>query len=280
MLPTAVHSPVSPPPPRILSEHLETPAEPLALLLGTETAAAPAAVAARAARALLDLPEIPAGAPPWLAPHQAPAARRLTAIIARYGGAVLADAVGLGKSYVALAVARMLGGPFTLVVPAVLVDQWRALLHRLDIGARIITHESLSRPTVRLSDTVVSHRRSSPFPEPRDSPLPQPRARRRWGAHPARHRDANPQPARGPVPLVPAVSPRSRARGTGDPVAASRRGRGCAGGHFSGRRRAARGGALSRTRAPLRGRSRLPCLPAASDGPRDPGRHGSAGGAR
>ena len=153
MLPTAVHSPVSPPPPRILSEHLETPAEPLALLLGTETAAAPAAVAARAARALLDLPEIPAGAPPWLAPHQAPAARRLTAIIARYGGAVLADAVGLGKSYVALAVARMLGGPFTLVVPAVLVDQWRALLHRLDIGARIITHESLSRPTVRLSDS-------------------------------------------------------------------------------------------------------------------------------
>ncbi len=151
MLPTAVHSPVSPPPPRILSEHLETPAEPLALLLGAGAAAAPAAVAARAACALLDLPEIPAGAPPWLTPHQGPAAQRLTAIIARYGGAVLADAVGLGKSYVALAVARMLGEAFTLVVPAVLVDQWRALLGRLGLKAAILTHESLSRPTVRQS---------------------------------------------------------------------------------------------------------------------------------
>jgi len=133
-------------PPRILSEHLETPAEPLALLLSAEATAAPAAVAARAARALLDLPEVPAEAPPWLTPHQRPAAERLTAIIARHSGAVLADAVGLGKSYVALAVARMLGDPFTLVVPAVLVDQWRALLGRLDFEAPILTHESLSRP--------------------------------------------------------------------------------------------------------------------------------------
>ena len=135
-----------PPPPRILSEHLETPAEPLALLLKAEATAAPAAVAARAARALLDLPEVPADAPPWLTPHQRPAAQRLTAIIARHGGAVLADAVGLGKSYVALAVARMLGEALTLVVPAVLVDQWRALLGRLGFEAPILTHESLSRP--------------------------------------------------------------------------------------------------------------------------------------
>ncbi len=150
---TAVRSIVPPPPPRILSEHLATPAEPLALLLGAQATAAPAAVAARAARALLDLPEVPADPPPWLTPHQRPAAERLTAIVARYGGAVLADAVGLGKSYVALAVARMLGEAFTLVVPAVLTDQWRALLHRLDIDARIVSHESLSRPTVKRSDS-------------------------------------------------------------------------------------------------------------------------------
>src|SRR5205823_972086 len=83
------------------------PAEPLALLLGAQASAAPAAVAARAARALLDLPEVPGDPLPWLTPHQRPAAERLTAVIARQGGAVLADAVGLGKSYVALAVARM-----------------------------------------------------------------------------------------------------------------------------------------------------------------------------
>ena len=151
MPPTAVRSTVPPPPPRILSEHLETPAEPLALLLGAEASAAPTAVAARAARALLDLPEVPGDPPPWLTPHQRPAAERLTAIIARYGGAVLADAVGLGKSYVALAVARMLGDPFTLVVPSVLTCQWRALLHRFAIDAPILSHESLSRPTVRPS---------------------------------------------------------------------------------------------------------------------------------
>jgi superfamily II DNA or RNA helicase len=148
-------SPPWPPPPRVLAEHLESPAEPLALLLDATRPAAettPAAVAARAARALLDLPEVPAQPPEWLAPHQRPAAQRLTAILARYGGAVLADAVGLGKSHVALAVARMLGDPFTLVVPAVLVDQWRELLRRLEFAAPIVTHEGLSRPTVRQSD--------------------------------------------------------------------------------------------------------------------------------
>src|SRR5256885_3471652 len=101
MLPTAVCSPASP---RILSEHLETPAEPLALLLGAQASAAPAAVAARAARALLDLPEVPADPPPWLTPHQRPAAERLTAVIARHGGAGLADAVALRQSCVAPAV--------------------------------------------------------------------------------------------------------------------------------------------------------------------------------
>src|SRR2546430_10702543 len=36
--------------------------------------------------------------------------------LGRHGGALLADAVGLGKSYVALAVALALGEPFALVV--------------------------------------------------------------------------------------------------------------------------------------------------------------------
>src|SRR2546427_739477 len=45
---------------------------------------------------------------------------------------------------VGLAVALALGEPFALVVPAVLVDQWRGLLERYGSGAPIITHESLS----------------------------------------------------------------------------------------------------------------------------------------
>ena len=135
-------------PPRILSEHLAPLPEPLACLLAPGAVGAPAAVAALGARALLDLTPLAlegeAPWPAWLAPHQLPAAERLVGIVARYGGALLADAVGLGKSYVALAVALALGEPFALVLPAVLVDQWRGLLERYGSDARIITHESLS----------------------------------------------------------------------------------------------------------------------------------------
>ncbi len=135
-------------PPRILSEHLAPLPEPLACLL-TPGAIGPApAVAALGARALLDLTPLALEGrtpwPAWLAPHQVPAAERLTGILGRHGGALLADAVGLGKSYVSLAVALALSEPFALVVPAVLVRQWRGLLERYDADAPIITHESLS----------------------------------------------------------------------------------------------------------------------------------------
>jgi len=144
------------PPPRILSEHLAPLAEPLACLLAPGAVGSPAAVATLAARALLDLastgPAAPHPWPTWLAPHQVPAAERLAGILARYRGALLADAVGLGKSYVALAVALAPGEPFALVVPAVLVQQWRALLEEHRVQAQIVTHEALSTSTVRLSD--------------------------------------------------------------------------------------------------------------------------------
>src|SRR5213595_3681910 len=136
--------------PRILSEQLVPVAEPLTVALAPERASeAPAqGVVASAARALLDGPAVAPSAtiwPAWLAPHQVPAAARLSAIIARHGGALLADEVGLGKSYVALAVALARREPFTLIVPAVLVAQWRALLDRFGVPETpIITHESLS----------------------------------------------------------------------------------------------------------------------------------------
>src|SRR6267143_1992656 len=132
--------------PRILSEHLVPVPEPFAVALRPAGEAPPRDVVGSAARALLDgTPVAPIPWPAWLAPHQVPAAERLTAIIARYGGALLADAVGLGKSYVALAVALARQEPFTLVVPAVLVSQWRGLLDRFGVQETpIVTHESLS----------------------------------------------------------------------------------------------------------------------------------------
>src|SRR5437867_13239191 len=83
--------------PRILSEHLVPVAEPLAVALEPAGEAPPRSVVAAAARALLDsTPAAPVAWPPWLAPHQIPAADRLTAIITRHGGALPADAVGPG----------------------------------------------------------------------------------------------------------------------------------------------------------------------------------------
>ncbi len=142
MPPTATPSRVSF---RILAEELRVPDEPLAFLLRGGPETTPAAACAEAARALLDLPAGSPDAPSWLAPHQIPAHDRLTAIVTRHGGAVLADAVGLGKSYVALAVARTLGAEPNLIVPAVLIPQWRALMDRLAVPGRICSHERLSR---------------------------------------------------------------------------------------------------------------------------------------
>src|ERR1041384_327317 len=134
------------PPGRILAEERPAPDAPLALLSRLLRPATPPETCATAPRALLDLPALPPRpAPSWLTPHQVPACERLQAIVSRYGGAVLADAVGLGESYVALAVAAARAGPFALIVPAVLAPQWRRLLHTLGLAAPIISHESLSR---------------------------------------------------------------------------------------------------------------------------------------
>jgi hypothetical protein len=130
--------------PRILAESLRAPDEPLPLAITPGPEAPPGDVCRSTGRALLGLPPRSCAAPPWLAPHQVPAFERLTAILDRYRGAVLADAVGLGKSYVALAVAVAGGAPFALLVPAVLVPQWTGLINRVCVDARILSHESLS----------------------------------------------------------------------------------------------------------------------------------------
>jgi superfamily II DNA or RNA helicase len=59
-----------------------------------------------------------------LAPHQVEAASRLLALLGESGGAVLADATGLGKTFVAIAVARVVG-PALVVAPASLRGMWR-----------------------------------------------------------------------------------------------------------------------------------------------------------
>jgi superfamily II DNA or RNA helicase len=79
-----------------------------------------------------------------LAPHQVEAASRLLDLLGACSGAVLADATGLGKTYVAIAIARVMG-PTVVVAPAALRGMWRESLERCGVVARIDSYEALSR---------------------------------------------------------------------------------------------------------------------------------------
>ena len=77
--------------------------------------------------------------------HQREAVRRCTTLIAHFGGALLADQVGLGKTFVALAVARSLGGAH-VVAPATLREEWaRAAGQAGTAPLPFTSFESLSR---------------------------------------------------------------------------------------------------------------------------------------
>ncbi len=71
---------------------------------------------------------------PTLAAHQERAYERACDILGRYGGVIIADAVGLGKTFVGL---RLLerelegGGDALVIVPAALRDQWQNELYYL-----------------------------------------------------------------------------------------------------------------------------------------------------
>ncbi|HTK49116.1 MAG TPA: helicase-related protein [Gemmatimonadaceae bacterium] len=79
-----------------------------------------------------------------LRPDQLDALRRVRARIRRDGGCLLADDVGSGKTYVALAAAREWARPL-LVVPASLRATWSIALRRATISCPMVSHESLSR---------------------------------------------------------------------------------------------------------------------------------------
>ncbi len=125
----------------------------------------PARVAA-AIRGAMRGPADDAWEPPgWLLEHQPDAARRIAGALTVFGGALLTDAVGLGKTYVALAVATRYRR-VTLVVPATLRGQWRDAAGQSGLRPGLVSHEALSRGA-RLppSDLVVvdeAHRFRNP----------------------------------------------------------------------------------------------------------------------
>ena len=80
-----------------------------------------------------------------LAPHQREAIDRIAILFTRFRGAILADEAGLGKSFVAAAVAASRRGAVEVIVPASLVAQWEETLRAFGANARVMTHGSLLR---------------------------------------------------------------------------------------------------------------------------------------
>ena len=88
--------------------------------------------------------------------RQRVAADRLVSLIREHGGAMLADPVGLGKTYAAIAVAKRMGGRATVIAPASLRAMWIDALATCHSDATIISHEALSRGVVpTLGDGLV-----------------------------------------------------------------------------------------------------------------------------
>ncbi|HKT58972.1 MAG TPA: DEAD/DEAH box helicase [Gemmatimonadales bacterium] len=143
--------------PRIVAESLAAVADPLRTALTPGPPASAVQVARALARSLL--PAESAAAPPaWLLPGQARSFRRALAALDRFGGALIADPVGSGKTFVALAVAAVRRRPTVCLVPATLGRQWVEVARRLGVMVEIGTHEQASRgrlPDVRAGLVII-----------------------------------------------------------------------------------------------------------------------------
>lgn len=121
---------------------LPDPLEPILGGLGPAPAHAVLAAMANSLRPAMAEDE----APTWLREEQVPAFRRVVAALRQHGGAILAEAVGTGKTWIALAAARTLGKePLVVLAPAAVVGQWQATAAQLGVDAVLHSHETISR---------------------------------------------------------------------------------------------------------------------------------------
>ncbi|HSR91639.1 MAG TPA: SNF2-related protein, partial [Gemmatimonadales bacterium] len=98
--------------------------------------------------------------PHWLREDQRQGVRRALCTLIRYGGALLADPTGSGKTYSALAVGSLWQGRGGVVVlaPAALLQQWRRTAEQLHVTIQAHSHERVSRgalPSVRPHLVIV-----------------------------------------------------------------------------------------------------------------------------
>ncbi len=96
-----------------------------------------------------------------LQPHQISAVARLRSALDNFNGALLCDDVGMGKTYVATAVAQQYSRCL-VVAPAALVTMWSEALATTGVAAEMLTFEALSRADVndllRRQDAIVENK--------------------------------------------------------------------------------------------------------------------------
>ncbi len=151
--------------PRITAEQLKVVREPLAWQLGAAERTAPQRLRSLLGTAAIGAADHAWTPPAWLLPHQMTVARRIAGRLKVFRGALLADAPGLGKTYVALAIATRYRSSRALV-PAALRDQWSRIARALGVPLAITSHEAVSRgeqiPPAELFIVDEAHRFRNP----------------------------------------------------------------------------------------------------------------------
>jgi len=110
----------------------------------------------------------PEPAPPWLRDSQQATFARALGALRKFRVALIADPVGSGKTWVALALARAVSEEGAVVIaPAVLRDQWERCAARAEVDLVIQSHEQWSRRTFALPPGLIvvdeSHRFRHPY---------------------------------------------------------------------------------------------------------------------
>lgn len=153
--------------PHLVAEALRQVLDPASTSLRAGPAAPVSAVARSIAGSLL--PAVAqAEPPPWLRPSQHLPFRRVVYAMERHGGALLAQPVGSGKTWMALAVARYHnhGEVTTVLAPATLLSHWRRTAHALDLPVELASHARPSRGSLPAGKGMVIIDESHHFRNP------------------------------------------------------------------------------------------------------------------
>lgn len=153
--------------PRIVAEALERSIDPGATALRAGPSAPVAAVARSIAMALLPA-EGTLDPPEWLRPVQHAPFRRTVHALQRHGGALLAQPVGSGKTWIALALARVQNGDgvTTVLAPSPLLSHWQRTAGALEVPAGIVSHTQASRGKLPVAPGLVIIDESHHFRNP------------------------------------------------------------------------------------------------------------------